>query len=66
MREVFEYTQFWAVGSGREFALGAMLSLYGRLRSAEAIAKAGVNAGATFDRNSGLPMTLYTLQLRAA
>ncbi len=25
MREVFEYTQFWAVGSGREFALGAML-----------------------------------------
>ena len=24
MREVFEYTQYWAVGSGREFALGAM------------------------------------------
>ena len=26
MREVFEYTRFWAVGSGREFALGAMHS----------------------------------------
>jgi len=39
MREVFEYTQFWAVGSGREFALGAMQSLFGRLRSATAIAK---------------------------
>jgi ATP-dependent protease HslVU (ClpYQ) peptidase subunit len=63
MREVFEYTQFWAVGSGREFALGAMRSLYGRLRTATAIAKAGVEAGATFDKNSGLPMTMYTTPL---
>ena len=35
MREVFEYTQFWAVGSGREFALGAMHALYPRLRTAD-------------------------------
>ena len=41
MREVFEYTQFWAAGSGREFALGAMHALYPRLRTAAAIAKAG-------------------------
>ena len=61
MREVFEYTRFWAVGSGREFALGAMQALYGRLKTAEAIAKAGVEAGAIFDKNSALPMTLYTL-----
>ena len=59
MREVFEYTRFWAVGSGREFALGAMHAQYPKLRTAEAVAKAGVDAGATFDRNSGLPMTLY-------
>ena len=64
MREVFEYTQFWAVGSGREFALGAMQSLYGRLRSATAVAKAGVEAGAVFDKNSGLPMTLYSFTLK--
>jgi ATP-dependent protease HslVU (ClpYQ) peptidase subunit len=61
MREVFEYTRFWAVGSGREFAIGAMHAQYGRLRTATAIAKAGVEAGATFDRNSGMPMTLYTV-----
>jgi len=61
MREVFEYTRFWAVGSGREFAIGAMHALYPKLRTAAAIAKAGVDAGATFDRNSGLPMTLYTV-----
>jgi ATP-dependent protease HslVU (ClpYQ) peptidase subunit len=64
MREVFEYTQFWAVGSGREFALGAMLALYPKLRTASAIAKAGIEAGATFDRNSGMPMTAYTVTVR--
>ncbi|HEX9301920.1 MAG TPA: MFS transporter [Casimicrobiaceae bacterium] len=61
MREVFEYTQYWAVGSGREFALGAMYAKYPRLKTAGAIARAGIEAGATFDRNSGLPMTLYTV-----
>ena len=63
MREVFEYTQFWAVGTGREFAIGAMFSLYDRLRSAEAVARAGIEAGATFDKNSGLPLTIYTMPL---
>ncbi len=64
MREVFEYTQYWAVGTGREFALGAMYSLYERLGSAEAVARAGIEAGATFDKNSGLPLTLYTLPVK--
>jgi ATP-dependent protease HslVU (ClpYQ) peptidase subunit len=62
MREVFEYTQFWAAGSGREFALGAMHAQYSRLRTAAAIARAGVEAGALFDKNSALPMTLYTIK----
>jgi ATP-dependent protease HslVU (ClpYQ) peptidase subunit len=61
MREVFEYTRFWAVGSGREFALGAMYSQFAKLRTAAAIARAGIQAGATFDKNSALPMTLYTI-----
>ena len=65
MREVFEYTKFWAVGSGREFALGAMHAQYPRLKSAAAIAKAGIDAGATFDRNSALPMTLYTIAAKS-
>jgi ATP-dependent protease HslVU (ClpYQ) peptidase subunit len=65
MREVFEYTQYWAVGSGKEFALGAMNALYGRLRSAAEVASAGVEAGALFDRNSALPMTIYTVKVRS-
>src|SRR5664279_829930 len=52
MREVFEYTRFWAVGSGREFALGAMHTQYDQLKSAEAVAETGIHAGATFDKNS--------------
>ena len=61
MREVFEYTRFWAAGTGREFALGAMHSQYDVLSTAEAIARAGIDAGAMFDKNSGLPLTLYTV-----
>src|SRR4051794_776195 len=52
MREVFEYTRFWAVGSGREFAIGAMYTVYGRGRTASAIAKTGIEAGSMFDKNS--------------
>ncbi|MEO6927619.1 MAG: MFS transporter [Casimicrobiaceae bacterium] len=62
MREVFEYTRFWAVGSGREFAIGAMHVLYNRLKTSDAIAKAGIECGATFDKNSAMPLTIYTLQ----
>ena len=63
MREVFEYTQFWAAGSGREFALGAMYARYAQTKTAEAVAKIGLEAGAKFDRNSALPMTIYTMPL---
>ena len=66
MREVFEYTQFWAAGTGREFALGAMQALYTRLRTAEEVARAGVEAGALFDKNSALPMTLYSVKYQAS
>jgi len=66
MREVFEYTQFWAAGTGREFALGAMQALYPRLPTAEAVARAGVEAGALFDKNSALPMTLYSVKSHPA
>jgi hypothetical protein len=38
-----------------------MHSQYNRLRTAEAIARAGIDAGTTFDKNSGLPLTLYTV-----
>ena len=63
MREVFEYTQYWAIGSGHEFALGAMQHAYPQLESASDIARAGVEAGIAFDKNSAAPVTLYTVTL---
>jgi ATP-dependent HslUV protease, peptidase subunit HslV len=63
MREVFEFEQFWSIGSGRDFALGAMYMLYDGKKSAEEIARAGVLAGAEFDTGTALPMTLYSVKL---
>ena len=63
MREVFEYTQFWAIGSGHEFALGAMQHAYARYEKTEDIVRAGIEAGIAFDKNSAAPVTLYTIAL---
>jgi ATP-dependent HslUV protease, peptidase subunit HslV len=63
MREVFEFKKFWAAGSGREYALGAMSTVYDKLDSAEAIARVGVEAGCLFDKNSALPLSVMTIPL---
>ncbi len=63
MREVFEFDRFWAIGSGRDFALGAMFVTYPRARDPAAVAKAGVEAGAEYDTGTALPMSLHTVTL---
>lgn len=63
MREVFEFKKFWAAGSGREYALGAMHTCYDSLDSAEAIARVGIEAGCLFDKNSSLPLSVVTVPL---
>lgn len=62
-RTVDEYKNFWADGSGIRFALGAMHAVYDNCDTPEEIAKAGVEAACQFDNNSGLPMTLFSLDL---
>lgn len=64
LREVYEYERFWAIGSGAEYALGAMHAAYGAAGDAEAVARAGIEAGAAFDTGSGLPMTRRSFTLR--
>ena len=66
LREVFEYSKFWAIGAGSEFALGAMFGVYDRCDEAAEIARVGVAAAAEFDNASALPMTLYSVGLAAA
>ncbi|MFT5219474.1 MAG: ATP-dependent HslUV protease subunit HslV [Gammaproteobacteria bacterium] len=63
LREVDQYTKYWAVGSGAEFALGAMKIAFDLYEDADAIAKAGIEAGASFDNATALPMSSYSMKI---
>jgi ATP-dependent HslUV protease, peptidase subunit HslV len=63
-REVFEFQTFWGIGSGRNFALGAMNAVYGRAKSAREVALAGIEAGNEFDKNSGGAPRVFTMKLK--
>src|SRR5258708_1019204 len=64
MREVFEFDRFWAIGSGRDFPLRAMYTLYEEPKSAAVIARAGVMAGAEFDTGTSMPVTVNEVKLK--
>lgn len=59
MREVYEFQRFWAIGSGRDYAIGAMHASYEQCENAKDVARIGVDAGITFDVNSSLPITMF-------
>ena len=65
LREVTEYKKFWAIGSGAEYALGAMFAVYDTSASAEEIALAGVAAGAEFNNASSMPLSSYVIELQS-
>jgi len=62
-RDVYEYSRFWATGSGGEYALGAMAAVYEREQDAGRIAEIGVVCATEFDRSSAEPITVFTLDL---
>ena len=63
-REVFEFDRFWAIGSGRSFALGAMFAAWDKARNARELVETGVRAGCEFDKNSGGPVRAHTLKMK--
>jgi len=63
-REVFEFERFWAIGSGRRFALGAMHAVWDKAKSAREVAQAGVAAGCEFDTSSAGPVRIHTFKLK--
>jgi ATP-dependent protease HslVU (ClpYQ) peptidase subunit len=63
-REIFEFKEFWGIGSGRSFALGAMHAAWGSAKTAKEVALAGMNAGCEFDKNSGGPIDIYSVKLK--
>jgi len=64
LREVTEYKKFWAIGSGAEYALGAMFAVYDKAGSAQEVAHAGVAAGAEFNNASSMPLSSYEVDLQ--
>ena len=60
-REVTEFKTFWAIGSGRRFALGAMHALYEKNVSARTIVEAGVAAAAEFDDGCSAPINSHLM-----
>jgi ATP-dependent HslUV protease, peptidase subunit HslV len=59
-REVFSFDRFWGIGSGRNFALGAMYATYDGAKSAREVAEIGVKAGAEFDKSSSAPFRIFS------
>ncbi len=60
-REVFAFERFWGIGSGRNFALGALYAAYEQPHSARELAELGVRAGVEFDKSSALPVRSFHL-----
>lgn len=64
LREVTEYKKFWAIGSGAEYALGAMFAVFDNASTAEEIAHVGVAAGAEFNNASSMPLSSYVIDMQ--
>ncbi|MDP1834323.1 MAG: hypothetical protein Q8K75_00190 [Chlamydiales bacterium] len=59
LRVVRQYHSFSAIGTGEEYALGAIKALYSSLDDVEEIAKMGIEAAAQFDRKTALPLRVH-------
>lgn len=65
LRSVNEYKRFTAFGSGCDYAIGAMRAVYDdAAKSAEDIARIGIEVAAEFDDATALPMHCYTVKLK--
>ena len=63
-RTAQEFSRFYAFGSGSDYALGAMYSVYGRAGwDAERIARYAIEAAAEFDDGTALPVTSHAIKL---
>jgi ATP-dependent protease HslVU (ClpYQ) peptidase subunit len=62
---VTEFAQYYAIGSGAPYALGALHALYGDRADAEAIARKAVSAATALDIYCGGATTLFSLPVHA-
>lgn len=62
-RNVREYKKFAAIGTGDEYAMGAMQAVYDSEKDPVEIVKAGIRASAKFDKKTELPIECYSISL---
>jgi len=61
MRNVREYSQIAAIGTGDEYALGAMKAVYEQESDPKTIVKTGLEAAAKFDQKTEFPAFYHVL-----
>lgn len=64
LREVYEFERFWAVGSGENYALGSMFATFDLFDDPVQIAETAVRAACEFDDGCGLPLSVYSIDLK--
>lgn len=62
-RSAQQFHRFWAAGSGRDYALGAMQVAYDECDDVVDIVKKGLSAAAEFDSATGAPFEIYKCDL---
>ena len=66
VRVVRQFKHFFAIGTGEEYALGAIKAVYDLIDNPEEIAKIGIEASAQFDRKTELPLCTHCIDLSKA
>jgi ATP-dependent HslUV protease subunit HslV len=61
---VSEFRQYYAIGSGSDYAIGAVHALYGDLKDPEVIAHRAVQAAMAYDNSCGGRITSHKLRVR--
>jgi ATP-dependent protease HslVU (ClpYQ) peptidase subunit len=62
-RTVTEYTKFWALGSGKKLALGALQATYETMENAEDIARSAVMAACALDDSCAEPIHMRSITI---
>ena len=62
-RTVQEFSKYYAYGSGSDYALGALWSLYESSLESPELARKAIEAAAEFDDGTGLPIDVFTINL---
>lgn len=65
-RSCQQFHRFWAAGSGRDFALGAMQVAYDGVETVEEVVRAGLHAAAEFDGGTAGPYEIYSMDMTGA